>query len=374
MKSAGHLKILHLNSHLDVGGITRYIQLLGTSMGRLGHETAVLSGGGGLEGEFNRAGMKTYTFPVRRKSILSPFLYFPLKNIAALIRREKFDVIHSHTRVTHALAYFLTRMTRVPSVNTYHGYFKNNIGRRVLPFWADRLVAVSAPVAAELKSLHRAPADRVRVVVNAIDLEASAKRLAGKDPAALRRQMGIPENAVVLCCVARLVRDKGHEILLRAAAELLPVFPDIYVLMAGDGREREALEKLIKELKLEKHAMLAPVLSDISEALAVTDIFVHPAFYREGFGLGIAEAMAAGKPVVLTNIPAINQIFRPGKCCVMAEPAEVPSLAGAIRFLLEAPGEKEKIAKAGYELVQSMCSSDRQAREMEIIYREIARV
>ena len=125
MTSAGKLKILHLTSHLDVGGITRYIQLLGTSMARQGHETAVLSGGGRLDGEFGRGGLKTYQFPVRKKSILNPFLYIPLKKIAALIRREKFDVIHSHTRVTHALAFFLSRMTKVPAVNTYHGYFKN---------------------------------------------------------------------------------------------------------------------------------------------------------------------------------------------------------------------------------------------------------
>ncbi len=373
MKSAGKLKILHLNSHLDVGGITRYIQLLGTSMARQGHETAVLSGGGRLEGEFAGGGLKTYQFPVRKKSILNPFLYLPLKKIAALVRREKFDVIHSHTRVTHALAFFLSRMTKVPAVNTYHGYFKYNLGRKVLPFWADRLVAVSPPVADDLKSTHRAPQDRVRIVANAIDLEGSARRLAEKKPAEIRKRLGIPENATVLCYVARLVADKGHEILLRAAAKLLPSLPDVFVLMVGDGREREVLQKLIKELKLEKHALLAPIIPDISEALAVTDIFVHPAFYREGFGLGIAEAMAAGKPVVLTDIPAINKIFRPGECCVMAEPADVSSLAGAIRYLLEVPAEKDKIAKAGYQLVQSMCSAERQAREMEAIYREIAK-
>src|SRR3989338_4465912 len=147
------LKILHLTSHLNIGGITRYIQLLGRTMSQRGHEVAVLSGGGALEAEFQKDGIKTYQFPIRKKSILDPSLYFALPKITRLIQEEKFDVIHAHTRVTQALAFFLNKKTKVPTVGTYHGYFKYNLVRKVFPFWADRLVAISEPVADSLKTL-----------------------------------------------------------------------------------------------------------------------------------------------------------------------------------------------------------------------------
>ena len=75
--------------------------------------------------------------------------------------------------------------------------------------------------------------------------------------------------------------------------------------------------------------------------------------------------------MVITNIPAINQVFLPGKCSVMAEPADIASLAGEIRFLMEAPAESARIAQAGHELVQTLCSVERQSSEMEAVYREL---
>lgn len=370
MHPARKLKILHLTSHLDIGGVTRHVQLLGRTMVREGHRIDVASGGGSLEAEFRGDGIGTHTFPIRKKSILSPSLCAALPALKKLLRDGGYDVIHSHTRVTHALARRL-RGAGVPAVNTYHGYFRRNLGRRLFPYWGDRIIAVSGPVAEDLRATHRAPVDRVRTVNNAIDLERSARSLAAQNAAAVRQKHGVPADAFVLGYVARLVEDKGHEVLLRAFAKLLPDFPELFLFLAGEGRELPRLEKAARELGVRDRVVMGSSVSDISEALRVTDVFVHPAFYREGFGLGIAEAMAAGVPVVLTNIPAIHKIFRPGECCVMAEPSDIGSLAGAIRYLLEAPGERRRIAAAGQAFARELCDPARQARETEAIYAEV---
>ena len=371
MNSGRKLKVLHLTSHLDVGGITRYTLLLGSTMAARGHSVEVLSAGGNMKDFFGRAGIRTHDFPVRKKNILDPSLYSSFPGITRLIREEKYDILHAHTRVTQALAFFLGKKTKTPVVTTCHGFFKYNAGRRFFPFWGDRTVAISAPVAKHLESLHRVPASNIRIISNAIDLEECARAVSQWKPEEVRARYGVPPGAIVLTSVGRLVQDKGNEIFLRAAAQILPVYPEIFLLIVGDGRERENLEKLIRELGLSARAKILPGVQDTSPVLAATDIFVHPAFYREGFGLGIAEAMAFGKPVVITNIPAVNQIFRPGECSVMAEPADVSSLAGAIRFLLEAPGEKNRIAEEGRKLVRSMCSPARLADETEAVYREL---
>lgn len=341
-------------------------------MSERGHRISVLSAGGALAGKFAANGIKTPIFPVRKKSIVDPSLYMTLPGISALIQKEKYDILHAHTRVTQALSFFLGRANKVPVVTTCHGFYKRNLGRKLFPAWGSRVVAISEPVAQELKKVHRVLESKIRVVPNAIDLKESVFRFSQHNAQEIRLRHKIPEGSIVVGCTARLVRDKGQEILVRAIAELLPTHPEIFLLLVGSGREKENLEKTIRDLHLKGRVALVGQLEDISEALAVTDIFVHPAFHREGFGLGIAEAMAVGRPVVITDIPAINSIFRPGECSVMAKPADVSSLAGAIRFLMEAPGEKVRIAQAGRHLVGSLCDVDRMADQMEAIYRELA--
>ncbi len=334
---------------------------------------AVVSGGGETEEFFHQKGIKTYRFPIRKKSILDPSLYFSLQAIADLIRREKYDILHAHTRVTQALAFFLGKMTGVPVVTTCHGFFKNNLGRKLFPFWGERVVAISQPVADELQSLHRVPTQKICVIHNALDLENSQRLYLEKNPGALRQKFSIPPGAFVISAMGRLVEDKGHQILIQALSRLHAAYPEAYALIVGDGRERERLEQAIQGMGLAGKVQIIPSLQDVSEILAITDIFVHPAFHREGFGLGIAEAMAVGKPVVITDIPAINTLFKPGECSVMAKPADSTSLTGAIHFLMEAPQERQKIALAGQKFVQSLCSLERQAREMETIYQELAK-
>ncbi|MBI2092465.1 MAG: glycosyltransferase, partial [Deltaproteobacteria bacterium] len=283
---------------------------MGAELLRRGHAVAVLSAGGEREEVLRDKGLGIHSFPIRTKNILSPRLFFALPRIVGLVRRERFDLLHAHSRVTQVLAALVSFFTGVPFISTAHGFYRRRLGRRLFPAWGRRVVAVSPLVAEELEKTHKVARSRIRVIFNAMDTAAYRKRVLSHNPSEIRRRLGISESAFVIGSVSRLVRDKGHEYLVEAVARLRKKHEDIFLLVAGDGRERKSLEKLVRRRGLAGRSVWIPSTPDTSGLLSVMDVFAHPATYREGFGLAMLEATVAKVPVIATNIWAINSIIR----------------------------------------------------------------
>lgn len=367
------LKVLHLTTHLNIGGVTSYVRLTGSAQVRAGFTVGVLSGGGELADEFVRAGMSLYTYPLHVKNELHPGNLLCVLRAARLVRKEKFDVLHAHTRVTQLLATLVSRATGVPLVTTAHGFFKPHIGRQIVKGWGSRVIAISPLVAESLTEAHHVDPERVRVIPNAIDIDESGRRLAAQDAAGIRFEYGIPKDALVLSSISRLVADKGHGYLIQALKLLADKGRNAHLVILGDGRERGNLQHLINSLGLSDRARILPFERDISKVLAVTDIFVHPATYREGFGLVIAEAMAAGIPVLATNIPAINTLVEDGRTGRMVAAKDAAALAMAVMDMADHPERTRALAEAGRKKALELCSLERMIDRLTDVYREVVR-
>jgi glycosyltransferase involved in cell wall biosynthesis len=367
------MNILHLTTHVNVGGITSYIRTLSKAMAKAGHRSSVVSSGGSAAMSLTRSGVHCYEYPIRTKSELNPKLYWALWRIAGLVRKENYDILHAHSRVTQVLAYFISKLTGVPYVSTAHGFYTPRIGRRFFPAWGERVVAISHLVSEDLSKAHRVKPGQIQMIYNAVDLDEFLERLGRQDRTFLRNRYGIPANAFVVGTLSRLVRDKGHEFLLEAARKLLPEFPNLYILIVGDGREKENLERMIGAgaAPLHDHAKIIPGVQDTTAVLSVMDVSAHPATHREGFGLSIAEAMIARVPVVATDIPAINTLLEDGLNGRVVKPKDSDALASAIRDLIQDPARARALAQKGYEKAVSICQPERMAREMEQVYREV---
>lgn len=297
-----------------------------------------------------------------------------------MVREEKFELLHAHTRVTQVLAWALSRVTGVPFVSTAHGFYKPRLGRKMFPCWGERVVAVSPLVAEELQKTHGVPAAKIRVVNNAVDIEDFEKRLRSHDSRKVRTENGILPaeggsasggKAFVIGCISRLVRDKGQEYLVQALDLLTKEIPGSYLVLVGDGREKMRLETLITKLGLSSRVKMISGVVDTTAVYSSIDLFVHPATYREGFGLAIAEAILAGKPVILTKIPALDTLFQNGVDAVLVPPKDPEALARAILAIFNAPEKAKRIADTAYEKVSALCRSERQADEIERIYQEV---
>jgi glycosyltransferase involved in cell wall biosynthesis len=365
------LKVLHLTTHLNIGGITSYLSILGGEMARRGHDISIVSGGGDMEETLAAKSLSVYRLPIRTKSVLSPKLWFALPRLVRFIKKEKFDLIHAHTRVTQVLASWASFWTKVPFMSTAHGYYKPRIGRRVFKCWGRRVVAISPLVAEELEKSHNVPKSKVRIVFNAIDLPEYRKRILEKNPGAIREAFGIERGAFVIGSVSRLVRDKGHEYLVEAVSRLAKKHPNVYLVICGDGREKNRLEALIGKDGLVNRAKLIPSHPDITGIFSILDVFVHPATFREGFGLTLLEAMAAKIPVVASNIWAINSIIRNHVNGFLVQPKNAKELADTLSYIIENQTISGSIAQNGFEMALRDYSVDRMAGEMETVYKEV---
>lgn len=365
-------RVLHLTTHLNIGGITSYIKLLTKEMKKMPYQFFVASSGGTQERMIQEQGVHCLRLNIKTKSELSPKLYFAIPKLLDFIRREKIDLIHAHTRVTQVLAWWIRHFSDVPFVSTCHGFYKRRLGRRLLPAWGNHVIAISKPVEESLiHDFHVTPGN-VSTIFNAIDINDLTQRYREKNPELIRRELNLTRSSKVIGIVARIVEDKGHEYFLRAASKLvLDSFPEVKILIVGEGPYLNRTKELVRRLHLQDSVRFLGNVQDVTYALSVIDIFILPAIWREGFGLSIIEAMAVRKPVIVTNIWALNELVHDRVDGLLVEPKNVEALAGAIQELLTDKELYDKVSHNGCEMVHREFSISQMASRVDSLYRRI---
>lgn len=347
--------ILHVIDALNVGGAQELLALLAEKAPRANYQTivCVIQPDTTIKARIESTGVPVYCFNRPRASIYNPlafFLYFyrNIRDVILLCRRHKVHVVHCHLSDAEFIgipAGWLYRADRVISTVHYPallperkaGVWRNyfRIGAtRALYQLTDYVVAVSADVAEQLQSIfHLAPA-KIRVIINGIDVEA----IAGTRP---NRELLSNINALpgqrLVTSVGRLMPPKGHCHLVAAMPYLTSRFVNVKLLLAGDGDLRESLVQQSLHLGVCDAISFLGSRNDVPEILALTEIFVLPST-SEGTSLALLEAMAAGKPIVATDIPGNRAILKHGYNCLLVPPGNAEKLACAIIFLLDHPG------------------------------------
>jgi glycosyltransferase involved in cell wall biosynthesis len=267
---------------------------------------------------------------------------------ATALRARRPGVFHAHLSWPVACKWGLAAAVaaRVPAVlATVQLYVDVPVGiSRKLQMGAlgrlvGRYIAVSDDTRRRLLSTFGWPERKVVVVHNAIPLERFS---VGRDPA-VRAALGAAGNETPLALVpARLDEQKGHDVLIRAAAEL----PGVRFACVGDGPLRAQLLAQARELGVADRMEFLGYRDDIPSLLAACDLAVLPSRY-EGLPISLIEAMAAGRPVVATNIGGTRELVRDGETGVLVPPDDPAALAAAIRALVSRPGELRRLGNAG---------------------------
>ncbi len=365
-------RVLHLTTHLNIGGITSYIKLVTHEMKKMDYQFYVGSSGGTQEPYLEENGVKSIRLNIKTKSELSPKVYLSIAPLIHVIRKEKIDLIHAHTRVTQVLAWWVKRLTGIPYITTCHGFYKTRFGRRLMPAWGDRVIAISNPVADSLIRDFKVNPKKVTTIFNAIDIDELSERFNQKNRNKIRAELGLSPDCKVLGIVARIVEDKGHEYFLRAAQKLvLESFPSLKILIVGEGPFMKRARTLVKQLNLESAVIFLGNIQDVTYALVVIDVFILPAIWREGFGLSIIEAMAVSKPVIVTNIWSLNELITNRVNGLLVEPRDVDGLAMAIQELLSDERLRESVAQNGSKMVKKEFSIPQMASRVGQIYEAV---
>jgi len=365
------VRILLLTTHLEMGGIPVYVVTLARALKRRGHFPAVASSGGWFEAQLAQEGIPHHRIRCGTSNELHPRVWLEVfPSLLGLLRREKIQVIHANTRVTQLLGSALSALTGVPMVTTCHGLYAEKIGRWLFPCWGKKVIAVSKPTLDELVRRDRLTSpDQAALIRNGIEISRFLQPADPKEVDRFRQTWGL-KGRPVIGTIARLNSLKGQEFLVRAVPGLLKEFPDLAALLVGEGPDRAALVKLAYSLKIEDHVVIAPSVEDTRIPLAAMDLFVYPSL-REGFGLAIVEAMAAGVPVVATQSGGPSDIIEQGVSGVLVPPGDAEALGAVVRSLLADPERRRRIAQAARDRANQF-DMERVVRETEELYGQVA--
>jgi phosphatidylinositol alpha-mannosyltransferase len=275
------------------------------------------------------------------------------------------DVVHVHEPFSPLTSLEALVAARAPLVGTFHAYAQRSIALAALspalrPLWTRMRVRLAvSEAAAEYAGRHFRGA--VRVVPNGADVEL----FRDASPSS-----GLPEGRKVVF-VNRLEPRKGFGVAVRAFGLLADELPDVHLIVAGDGPERDAVGVLPAGTR-ERVVMLGTVPHlDLPPFLAAADVSVAPALGRESFGIVLVEAMAAGLPVIASDIPGYREVVRDGLDGILVPPNDPAGLAGGLRRVLDDPDLRARLAAAGRERAEAF-RWDVVAAQIEAAYREAA--
>ncbi len=277
------MKILMLISSLDVGGAETHVCELSISLSRLGCEVWVASGGGRFAKVLERAGIRHIELPLWSKRITDVISSYRI--LRSLVRTERFDVIHAHSRVAAYIGDRLSESEKVCFVTTAHARFEITPIKKYMSRWGYYVSAVSDDLALYLRSVYGICPDKIRVIPNGIDTCRFKPR-------------GLFWGRRILF-VSRLDTDssEGAYSLCRIAEKLSKRYRDVSIEIIGGGAEYDALRALSEDINRRAGRELVSCLgprTDIETHMARSRIFV-------GVSRAALEAMSCGVPTVLAG-------------------------------------------------------------------------
>jgi glycosyltransferase involved in cell wall biosynthesis len=238
--------------------------------------------------------------------------------------------------------------------------------RRLTPR-IDHLVVVSRAIEQKVREEGRAGA-AVSLIYNGVDLQ----RYNHQQPCCtLHEEYGIPEHAQIVGVVARLEAEKGHRTLVDAWPDVLAAVPDAWLLIVGEGSERDSLEAETAALGIESRVVFTGRREDVPAVTAALDVSVLPS-YREAQGLSVLEAMALSRPVVASNVGGIPEMIEDGVTGLLVPPNDHSALAAAIVRLLTDHPLADMIARRGHDMVHERFCIEKMVRSIEALYDESA--
>jgi len=306
------LRTLHVLASLHLGGVEKWLMEVVRSVSR--NELVIdvcltQNTTGAYEDEFRRLGGRVFRCPLGR----NPWRF--AARFQGLAASEQYDVIHSHVYFFSGFVLRAAAKAGVPQ-RIAHIHSANDLKpggwfRPVYAAWMRRWIRtygthVVGPSRASLEGFWGTgwEADpRRRVLYYGIPIE---RFLASVDAAVLREELDLPCNARLVLNVGRYIPTKRHLLLVDIASDILSRRDDVYFILIGDGPLQESVQQRVCEAGLSPRFRFIPVRPDIDRYWLSADVFVFPST-SEGFGIVIAEAAAAGLPVVAHDIPGVRE-------------------------------------------------------------------
>ena len=352
---------MHIITRLDKGGSADVVLRLAEGLRRRGHDVQIVTGlTADPQEPLDEYGRNSGVEMTYVRSLIRDVS--PADDLAAVVRLGKLiaerrpDVVHTHTSKAGILGRLAARLVghrmvvHSPHGHIFYGYFGPRMTRlfidveRLAARWTRRITTLTERGKRDHVATRIAPAEKFVTIHCGIPVsefvEATATRTAA------RRELGCKPQERVVGWVGRLVDIKGCDDFVRAAALVATEMRSARFLVAGDGPESGALRALATQLGVAGRMRFLGQRRDIPRIMAALDVFALTSV-NEGLGRVLVEAMAAGAPVVATNVGGVPEVVIDGETGVLVQPRDPRDMADALVRLLRSKSERRRLIDNG---------------------------
>ena len=363
------IKLILLVEDFRVGGLERVVETIFYGLDREKYDPCIwcLARGGELYHKLFRKGEKVKLLKV--KTYHNPLNIFKL---SFLLRKNKIQILHTHGYFASTIGRVSAFFARTPIViahahTTYFSFSKRNkFVEKSLSHFTDRIVCVSKAVQKFVVEVEKIHPSKTCLIYNAAVVPDT--RNLDEQTESERSLLGITNNDFVAVSVASLTSHKGHHILLDAAAIIMRKYPHFKLLTVGTGPLRGELEKHAKRSGIFNNTIFAGLKENVFPLLKFANIFVLASTEREGLGIALIEAMAAGLPLIGTRIGGIPEVIEEDVNGLLVAPGDAEALAAAIKTLIDSKELAERMGRQGEKMYHEKFSVPQMIRKLESLY------
>jgi len=345
------MKVLYIIDHLRHDGTQRMLSQLIEGLASRNHQQAVLC----LNNSWDEklvCHLRKFNTEVRIITRVQFVSGFGLISACRWMKLERFDAVVTFLFVSDVVGRTLARCVNTPFLvssirarNIHYKYWERFLVS-ITARWVDVFVLNSAEICDFVVANEGAPLGKIAVIPNGVDIKRFEDSV---DSSEMRSSLGLTTGNFVIGGIGRLSKQKGFDILIKAIS-LLPS-NNIHGLLIGEGEEREYLIQLSRDLGLEDRIHFAGYRSDVERLLQVVDLYVQPSRF-EGMPNALLEAMAAGLPIVASEVDGNRDLIKNGFNGWLVPPEDERALALAIDSALSDRSEAVRRGQEALKFVQ----------------------
>ena len=355
MKSGKFLKVLQVLGNSKYGGGTYLILEITKKLIKEGYQVSVNTSDPITINEFKKLGVNIIKIKEMRRNINFLFDAIALIKLLFAIKKEKFDIVHTHTSKGGFLGRIAATIARTPIIiHHVHGFAFNEFNERKplgrFFIFLERFAANFQDMLIFVNDEDRVSARKYKIlngkkhitIKNGIDTTRLDIEI---DIKYKRKSIDVNPNDVLVGFIGRVVQQKAPDIFINSIPIVRKNIHNIKFLMVGDGPLIEKSKNLSKKLNIINDIIFLGFRFDIPELLKIIDVYILPSRW-EGLPIGLLEAMAAEKPIVATNIKGNREVIEHKKTGLLIPPDNPYELTNAIIYLIQ---NKEKALKMAHE-------------------------
>lgn len=298
-----------------------------------------------------------------------------------LLRKLKPDILHCHmynaTRIGSPAAFICGIPAVIETghlVERWRSGLKKVISHRVdtlISTMVDQMIAVSTPVAEYFINQKKYPAQKVSTIHNWCDMTSfSPESIPSQQRSRLKNELQLPADSLILGVIGRLEEQKGHKYLFEVLPGILKRFPNIHILIVGQGSLEASFKNKAKQDKIQNNVHFLGFREDIPELLAILDILLLPSLF-EGMPLTLIEGAAMGIPSIASKVDGSADVIQHGKSGFLIPPADTEALENYMEKLIISPDLRKVMSRNAADFAKNNFDMKKQLQKLENIYETV---